>query len=127
MNHIAPLSNVAPSYAPQGKHLIAAVLLDSPDLRGRNPDSIVQLARADAARMLGQNIEDWEAVSTVTVPFSQFRQPPGFVAHLPRNRTETLGLYLAGEYTVDASINGALTSGLNAAEAILRDRGIFSA
>jgi len=127
VNHIAPLSNVAPSYAPQGKHLIAAVLLETPDLRGRNPDSIVQLARADAARMLGQNIEDWEAVATVTVPFAQFRQPPGFVAHLPRNRTETLGLYLAGEYTVDSSINGALTSGLNAAEAILRDRGIYSA
>lgn len=127
VNHIAPLSNVAPSYAPQGRHLIAAVLLDSPDLRGRNPDSIVQLARAESARMLGQQIEDWEAVATVTVPFSQFRQDPGFVAHLPRNRTETLGLYLAGEYTVDASINGALTSGLNAAEAILRDRGIFSA
>ncbi len=127
VNHIAPLSNVAPSYAPRGKHLIAAVLLETPDLRGRNPDSIVQLARADAARMLGQNIEDWEAVATVTVPFSQFRQPPGFVAHLPRNRTETRGLYLAGEYTVDSSINGALTSGLNAAEAILRDGGIYSA
>lgn len=127
VNHIAPLSNVAPSYAPQGKHLIAAVLLDTPDLRGRNPESVVQLARAESARMLGQNIEDWEAVSTVTVPFSQFWQPPGYVAHLPRNRTATLGLYLAGEYTVDASINGALASGLNAAEAILRDRGIYSA
>ena len=61
------------------------------------------------------------------MPFSQFRQPPGFVAHLPRNRTGTIGLYLAGEYTVDASLNGAIASGLNAAEAILRDRGIFSA
>jgi phytoene dehydrogenase-like protein len=127
VNHIAPLSNVSPSYAPQGKHLIAAVLLDTPDLRGRNPDSIVQLARTEAARMLGQNFEDWEAVSTVTVPFSQFWQPPGYVAHLPRNRTSTLGLYLAGEYTVDASINGAITSGVNAAESILRDRGIYSA
>lgn len=127
VNHIAPLSNVAPSYAPIGKHLIAAVLLDSPDLRGRAPESIVQLARSESARMLNQPLEDWEPVTTVRVPFAQFRQPPGFVAHLPRNRTETLGLYLAGEYTVDSSINGALTSGLNAAEAILRDRGIYSA
>ena len=126
VNHLAPLSTVAPSYAPQGKHLIAAVLLETPDLRGRNPDSIVQLARADAARMLGHNIEDWEAITTVTVPFSQFWQPPGFVAHLPRNRTDTLGLYLAGEYTVDASLNGALASGLNAATAILRDRGVYT-
>jgi phytoene dehydrogenase-like protein len=127
VNHIAPLSNVAPSYAPQGKHLIAAVLLDTPDLRNRNPDSLNQLARAESARMLGQAIEDWEVVATVHVPFAQFRQDPGFVAHLPRNRTGTLGLYLAGEYTVDSSINGAIQSGVNAANAILRDRGILTA
>ncbi|HET9658754.1 MAG TPA: FAD-dependent oxidoreductase, partial [Thermomicrobiales bacterium] len=127
VNHIAPLSNVAPSYAPQGKHLIAAVLLDSPDLRNRNPDSLNQLARAETARMLGQAIEEWEVIATVTVPFAQFRQPPGFVAHLPRNRTATLGLYLAGEYTIDSSIDGAIQSGTNAASAILRDRGILSA
>lgn len=127
VNHIAPLSSVAPSYAPQGKHLIAAVLRDTPDLRGRNPESIVQLGRAETARMLGQGIEEWNVVSTVTVPFAQFRQPPGFVAHLPRNRTETLGLYLAGEYTIDSSIDGAIQSGVNAANAILRDRGILTA
>ncbi len=127
VNHIAPLSNVAPSYAPQGKHLVAAVLLDTPDLRNRNPESIDQLARAETARMLGQAFEDWEVIATVTVPFAQFRQPPGFVAHLPRNRTDTLGLYLAGEYTVDSSINGASRSGTNAASAILRDRGILTA
>jgi phytoene dehydrogenase-like protein len=127
VNHIAPLSNVAPSYAPQGKHLIAAVLLDTPDLRQRNPDSLNQLARAEAARMLGQPIEDWDVIATVHVPFAQFCQPPGFVAHLPRNRTETIGLYLAGEYTVDSSINGAIQSGTNAASAILRDRGILTA
>lgn len=127
VNHIAPLSNVSPSYAPQGKHLIAAVLLDTPDLRQRNPDSLNQLARAESARMLGQPIEDWEVIATVHVPFAQFRQAPGFVAHLPRNRTETIGLYLAGEYTVDSSINGAIQSGTNAASAILRDRGILTA
>lgn len=127
VNHIAPLSNVAPSYAPAGKHLIAAVLLDTPDLRGRAPESIVQQARADVARMLGQPFEDWEVISTVTTPFAHFRQPPGFVAHLPRNRTATIGLYLAGEYTVDASINGALRSGAAAATAILRDQGIYAA
>lgn len=127
VNHIAPLSNVAPSYAPQGNHLIAAVLLDTPDLRQRNPHSIEQLARTDVARMLGQPFENWTVVRTVRAPFAQFRQPPGFVAHLPRNRTETPGLYLAGEYTVDASINGALQSGIGAANALLRDRGVYRA
>lgn len=127
VNHIAPLSNVAPSYAPPGKHLIAAVLLDTPELRGRGPESLDQQARADVVRMLGHGIEDWEVIITVRTPFAQFRQSPGFVAHLPRNRTGIPGLYLAGEYTVDASINGAIQSGVNSAHAILRDRGILTA
>lgn len=127
VNHLVPLSNVAPSYAPPGNHLIAAVLPDTPDVRGRRPESLVQLARSETARMLGQGIEDWDVVTTVTTPFAHVRQAPGFVAHLPRNRTGTRGLYLAGEYTVDSSINGALQSGVHTAHAILRDRGILTA
>ena len=128
VNHIAPLSNVAPSYAPQGKHLIAAVLLDTPDLRGRNPESLVPARpRRSRPHAGAATSRIGKSLRTVTVPFSQFRQPPGFVAHLPRNRTDTLGLYLAGEYTVDSSINGAIQSGANAANAILRDRGILTA
>ncbi len=41
---------------------------------------------------------------------------------LPRNRTAIPGLYLAGEYTEDSSINGAMRSGEGAAGAVLGDR-----
>jgi hypothetical protein len=38
---------------------------------------------------------------------------------LPENRTETPGLFLAGEYTEDSSINGSMLSGEKAALEVL--------
>ena len=61
-------------------------------------------------------------LGVVRVPFSQFAQPPGIHERLPRNRTAIPGLYLAGEYTEDSSINGAMRSGEAAAGAALGDR-----
>ncbi|MDQ3794866.1 MAG: FAD-dependent oxidoreductase, partial [Actinomycetota bacterium] len=40
----------------------------------------------------------------------------------PRNRTTTPGLFLAGEYTEDSSINGSMLSGEKAAREVLRSR-----
>jgi phytoene dehydrogenase-like protein len=121
VNHVAPLSAVAPSYAPAGEHLLAAVMLDHPRLAGMPAVGLAQMARVDAARMLGHAIEDWRVVGSVRTPFAQFAQPPGFASTLPVNRTSTIGLYLAGEYTHDSSVNGAMLSGETAARVVASD------
>ena len=54
------------------------------------------------------------------LPYSQFAQPPGIHERLPENHTDTPGLVLAGEYTEDSSINGAMLSGEKAAEEAMR-------
>ena len=73
------------------------------------------MARAETARIFGHPIEAWTPLSTVQVPFSQFAQPPGYASKLPTNRTDRPGLLLAGDYTRDSSVNGALFSGRTAA------------
>ena len=118
VNHVAPLAAVAPAYAPAGKHLLAAVILDHPNHADMADEGLALMARVDVARMLGQTIEDWKPLSTVRTPFAQFAQPPGFASTLPVNRTSTIGLYLAGEYTHDSSVNGAMLSGETAAKVI---------
>lgn len=119
VNHLAPVSNVAPSYAPPGKHLLAAVLIgenaDDPD-----DEALARRARDDAALMMGQAPEDWRALATVRVPFSQYSQPPGIYDTLPDVTTPTPGLFLASEATVDSSYNGAITSGERAAAAVMK-------
>lgn len=121
VNHIAPLSVVQPSYAPAGHHLIAAVLLGEEPLADTDDERLARSAREDVAAMLGHSPSDWSTVAVSRVPFSQFAQPPGIFATLPKTRTKTGGLYLASEATVDSSLNGAITSGEAAAQALLND------
>ena len=114
LNEIAPLSTVQPSYAPAGKHLIAAAAVGEP-LERYGDDELAGRLHADTIKVLGHRPDDWEILTTVRVPFAQFAQPPGIHEHLPRNRTATPGLFLASEATVDSSINGAVISGERAA------------
>ena len=119
VNHLAPLSNVAPSYAPPRKHLLAAILLGDA-AADPDDDAVAQRARDDAAQMMGHSPGAWRPLTTVRVPFSQYAQPPGVYGQLPDVTTATPGLYLASEATVDSSYNGAITSGERAAAAVLR-------
>ena len=121
VNHLAPLSVINPSYAPLGRHLLAAVVLDDALAGLGDDEALAQRARADAATMLGHDPSDWRVLSVVRVPFSQFAQPPGIHGRLPKTATKTRGLYLAGETTVDSSYNGAIISGEAAARAVLEE------
>ncbi len=121
VNHVAPLSTVAPGYAPEGQHLIAAVLLGEDVLVKPDEELIGRRALNDTATMLGLDATQLRVLSVVRVPFSQYRQPPRIFSTLPDVRTETHGLWLASEATVDSSLNGAMTSGERAAQAVIEE------
>lgn len=120
VNEVAPLSAAQPSYAPSGRHLIAAVILGEP-ATASNLDAVAGQARIDAATMLGHSPDDWTILRVDNVPFSQFAQPPGIYRRLPGNVTPTRGLFLASEATVDSSYNGAILSGESAAAIVQRE------
>lgn len=120
VNEVAPLSAVQPSYAPRGRHLIAAVIVGDP-ARDGDMEELGQRAREDAATMLGHAPDDWRILRIDHVPFSRFAQPPGVYRRLPGNMTPTNGLYLASEATIDSSYNGAMLSGETAAGIVRRE------
>jgi phytoene dehydrogenase-like protein len=114
VNNAVVISNVSERYAPHGHHLLYAVALaglDSPD--------------AELYRRGVEDLSSWypevdlRPLSLRRIPYGQFAQPPGIHGMLPRNRTATPGLFLAGEYTEDASINGSMLSGEKAAGEVL--------
>jgi phytoene dehydrogenase-like protein len=117
VNHLAPLSQVAPSYATVGSHLLAAVVLGKAQVD--DDDVLADRVRREAALLLGQAPSDWTVTAVARVPFSQFAQPPGVYGRLPGPVTRTRGLYLAGEAVSDSSYNGALLGGEAAAQAIM--------
>jgi phytoene dehydrogenase-like protein len=121
INHLAPLSSVAPDYAPSGRHLLAVVVVG--EAQEADDATLARRARDDAATMLGHESAWWSPLAVVRVPFSQFAQPPGVFGRLPGATTGTPGLFLAGEGMVDSSYNGALLGGEAAARAVLTGDG----
>lgn len=115
VNHVAPVSAVQPAYAPTGQHLLAAVLLGDAPL-ARDDAANGEIAARSVATMLG--IARPGVVEVVRVPFSLYRQPPGMHRVLPDATTGVPGLFLASDATVDASVNGAIMSGEDAAHAV---------
>jgi phytoene dehydrogenase-like protein len=114
VNNAAQMSNVSEEYAPPGRHLLSAVALSGLDLPD---DELYRKGIEDLSRWYPG--ADFLPLALYRIPYGQFAQPPGIHGRLPENRTKTQGLFLAGEYTEDASINGSMLSGETAAGAVL--------
>ncbi len=124
-NQVAPLSAVAPEYAPEGRSLLSATYLGSPGADGAAPSD------ADDGDLLArtrETLERWyperdfggmELLETDRIAFAQFRQPPGFREGLPATDAPGGDVFLAGDYTRWSSIQGAMASGRDAAAAAL--------
>jgi len=118
VNHAAQVSNLAPAYAPGGQHLLSVTVLGAPELSDAD---LVARCREDMASWFpSKDLAKLRQVGIYRIKFAQFRQPPGVFATLPPNATPTAGLFLAGEYTESSSIEGAMRSGVKAAQAVLR-------
>jgi phytoene dehydrogenase-like protein len=115
VNNAVEISNVSERYAPEGRRLLYAVTLEGFDL----PDEeLYRRGIEDLSRWYPE--ADFRPLGLRRIPYGQFAQPPGIHDGLPPNRAATPGLFLAGEFTEDASINGSMLSGEKAAGEVLR-------
>lgn len=118
-NHVAPLSAVAPEYAPDGTTLLSATYLGRPDA---DDATLADRTREALGGWFPEHsFAELELVHTARVPFAQFAQPPGVFETLPGVRAPGGRVYLAGDFTRDSSINGAMESGRQAARAVRAD------
>jgi len=107
----AVLSNVAPTYAPSGQHVVQC----SAVLTGPAPTEAEVLAHA--AAIYAAPTDDWQLLAVHEVPHSLPVTPPG----LQRPPIDLGGgVFLAGDHVEGASIQGALLSGRRTAEAVLQ-------
>lgn len=114
VNNAQLLTNVAPEYAPLGRHLLSVTVLGVPPL---SDDELFTRALADLRLMFAADKQAQRALDSYTplrlyrIPYAQFAQPPGVHATLPRNRSGRPGLHFAAEFTEASSINAAMISG----------------
>jgi len=122
VNEVVQLTNVAPEYAPPGRHLLCANVLHEMD---GSDEEIARRVETDLRNWFpAARSARFEPVGVVRVPYAQFDQPPGVYGRLPSAETSTPGLYLAGEYLHSSSIQGAMRGGEMAAAAVL-EKGVL--
>jgi phytoene dehydrogenase-like protein len=119
-NTVVPLSEVAPEYAPEGEHLVNATFLGRRAME-RDDETLCEETRGALEDWYPRREFDLDLLHTDRVALAQFDQPPGIFDELPDVRDPTGPVYLAGDYTAWSSIQGALRSGREAAEAVRTD------
>jgi phytoene dehydrogenase-like protein len=108
--NVAVMSNVAPTYAPAGRHLVVAAM------PGHVGDTIVDDARAQLRGWWGAQVDAWDHVRTYRIAHGQPGQRPPF--H-PKQRVELPdGRFVCGDHRDTASIQGAMYSGRRTALAV---------
>ena len=118
INNFSVISQVAPSYAPAGKHLISVTVLGTQAL------TEVQLGGFIIAQMknwFGKVASSWQLVRSYRITHAQPQQFPGALEPPQRPVRTRPGVYVCGDHRDNASINGAMVSGRRAAEAVFSD------
>ncbi|HEX6248155.1 MAG TPA: NAD(P)/FAD-dependent oxidoreductase [Nocardioidaceae bacterium] len=106
----AVMSNVAPDYAPAGRHLVQATTL------ARRPAGTEAQVREQLARMYHAPTHRWDLVVRHRVPHALPHQRPGVSLRQQVDLGD--GLFVAGDHRDTASIQGALVSGRRTATAV---------
>jgi phytoene dehydrogenase-like protein len=118
VNNFAVISNVAPGYAPPGKHLVSTTVLGTHQLTD------VQLGGFVIAQMknwFGKVASTWQFLRSYRIVHAQPQQFPGALEPPQRPVRIRPGVYVCGDHRDNASIHGAMASGRRAAEAVLSD------
>jgi len=117
INNLVTLSNVSSSYSPPGAELISVTVLGT----FADGDGLEESVRTQAVDWFGEQVRHWEYKRTYRIHRAlPFHAPPALSPPQRPVRLEK-GLYLCGDHRDNASINGALSSGRRAAEAVLED------
>ena len=118
INNVCVPSDIAPSYAPDGKALISVVVVgDSTE----TDDALEQQVRHQLGDWFGSSVELWDHLRTYRIRYALPEQRPPFLSPPERPVRRRAGLYVCGDHRHTASLNGAIGSGRAAAQAVLND------
>ena len=115
INNVAIPSAVSPAYAPEGKSLIAAVVLGDPP---EDDEQLRDRVRAQLSKWFGREAENWRHLATYRIRHALPGQSPPTSDPLSPERMIRPGVFAAGEHASLPGIQWALLSGRQAGEAV---------
>jgi phytoene dehydrogenase-like protein len=118
VNSVVVMSNASPTYAPLGKALISAAVVGVP---AEDDAALDRRARGQLRDWFGPAADGWRLLRVYRIPHALPDQTAGRLD--PWQRTVRLrpGLYVCGDHRDNGSIDGAMTSGFRAAQAVMED------
>ena len=109
--NVAVMSNVAPSYAPVGRHLVAAALPGVVD------GDLESLARTQLRSWWGDEVDSWRHLRTYRIAHGGPVQRPPFAPKQAVSMGD--GRFVCGDHRDTGSIQGAMFSGRRCGEAVV--------
>lgn len=119
VNTLSVVSDVAPTYAPQGRHVIAATIVGVP---GQGDDELDARIRRQLQDWYGAGVDDWRRVRVDRIPYALPRQDADDLGQLRREVRVGERVWVCGDHRDTGSIQGALVSGRRTATALLATR-----
>ena len=115
VTNLAVMSQVADTYAPSGRQLISATILGAAqpgmELLGR--------VRSQMREWFGGQVDGWREIESYAIDAALPDQSPGQGGVNARSLLTEAGLHVCGDHRVHGSIEGAIQSGLLAAEQVI--------
>ena len=120
VNHLASMSAASPHYAPDGKHLVYANIIDPTVIAAAIDDEVLDDAcRPQLRRWFGDGVDNWRVVRIDRIDRALPDQSPPWLSEPARPVELEDGLFACGDWLDNASIDGALASGQRCAKAVL--------
>jgi protoporphyrinogen oxidase len=118
INNLTVLSDVAPRYAPGNKSLLSVSIVGTPHIRG---ESLIGEVSRELTTILKLNLKEINHLRSFTISkaLPDIKHP---VMHLTGEQIrQGRGIYLAGDYLIGGSLNGAMVSGRQCVEFLMED------
>jgi phytoene dehydrogenase-like protein len=115
------LSNVAAEYSPPGKSLVSVSLSSTYDDLEGDLEQLDAVVRDQLRNWFGDSVSQWRRLCVYRIPYGLPRlslDPVAIPAGAAGSGGDT-GVYVCGDHCETASIQGAISSGIRAAQAIL--------
>jgi len=117
INSLCSPSSVAPSYAPKNRSLLEVTMIGNPDQDDKQLESAV---RAQLTEWFGPSVNGWRYLRTYRIRHALPMQTPPISDPTSRSVRIRPGLFVCGEYHNVASIQWAMVSGRQGAEAVIK-------
>jgi len=116
INNLCVPSQVSSQYTQSGQSLISVSVLGDPD----DHDDLVDAVKEQLVSWFGKSVNAWRHLRTYKINQALPSQAPGRLEPVMKPPIVAPGIFVCGDYCDTGSINGAIASGVRAAEEVLK-------